>query len=68
MKDLTKKELEQLISDSNESLLSEYFATYADEQVTARKENLQRYSSFVEGAKNYLDQITRQPKYSGCLV
>ena len=57
MKDLTKEEIKNIVKESNKDTLSEYFPSYADEQVTARKDNLHRYQGFVEGSKNFLDQI-----------
>jgi hypothetical protein len=62
MKDLTREEIKKIVKESNKETLSEYFPSYADEEVTARKENLQRYHGFVEGSKNFLDQIIEKAK------
>ena len=62
MENLTKAEIIALVKESNFETLEEYFATYADETIDARKENLIRYQSFVEGAKNFLDQIIEKAK------
>ena len=62
MKDLTKEEIIQIVKEANRDILKEYFPSYADEAVTARKENLIRYQSFVSSAKNFLDQIIEKAK------
>jgi len=70
MENLTKAEIMALVKESNFETLEEYFATYADEVTDARKENLIRYQSFVEGAKNFLDQIIEKAKgdYEGGII
>ena len=60
MNDLTKEDILKIVQEANKSTLEEYFPSDADNQVTARKENLERYQSFVSGAKNFLDQITEK--------
>tara|TARA_R100000322_G_scaffold17574_1_gene10351 strand:- start:209 stop:574 length:366 start_codon:yes stop_codon:yes gene_type:complete len=62
MKELTKNDIIALVKEANQEALKEYFPSLADEEVAARKENLHRYQSFVEGAKNFLDQIIEKAK------
>ena len=62
MNDLTKKDILNIVKEANKETLEEFFPSDADNQVTARKENLERYQSFVSGAKNFLDQITEKAK------
>jgi len=62
MKDLTKKEIKNMVKESNRDTLREYFPSYADQEVAAGKENLQRYNGFVQGSKNFLDQIIEKAK------
>ena len=62
MKDLSKQDILDIVKEANKETLQEYFPSDADNMVTARKETLQRYQSFVSGAKNFLDQITEKAK------
>jgi len=65
MKDLTKKDIKNIVKDSNEEFLKEYYLNdqgEANQVVAARKDNLYRYESFVQGAKNSLDQIIEKAK------
>tara|TARA_R110002124_G_scaffold116400_8_gene272845 strand:+ start:3528 stop:3893 length:366 start_codon:yes stop_codon:yes gene_type:complete len=62
MNDLTKEDIYNIVRESNKETLEEYFPSDADEMVRARKETLERYQSFVSGAKNFLDQITEKAK------
>ena len=65
MKDLTKKDIKNIVKDSNEEFLKEYYLNdqgEANQVVAARKDNLYRYESFVQGAKNSLDQIVEKAK------
>ncbi len=65
MKDLTKKDIKNIVKDSNEEFLKEYYLNdqgAANQVVAARKDNLHRYESFVQGAKNSLDQIIEKAK------
>jgi hypothetical protein len=60
MDDLTKQDILDIVREANKQTLEEYFPSDADNQVKARKDNLERYQSFVSGAKNFLDQITEK--------
>ena len=62
MKDLTKEDILQIVKESNKESLDEYFTSNADRAVAAREENLERYQSFVQGSKNFLDQIIEKAK------
>jgi 2-phosphoglycerate kinase len=62
MKELTKNDIINIVKEANQETLEEYFPSIADQEVAARKENLERYQSFVEGAKNFLDQIIEKAK------
>jgi len=62
MRDLTKQDILDIVKEANKETLEEYFPSDADNLVTARKETLERYQSFVSGAKNFLDQITEKAK------
>tara|TARA_R110000737_G_scaffold82061_1_gene114350 strand:+ start:3283 stop:3891 length:609 start_codon:yes stop_codon:yes gene_type:complete len=62
MKDLSKRDILNIVKESNKETLEEYFPSDADELSRARKENLARYQSFVSSAKNFLDQITEKAK------
>jgi len=65
MKDLTKKDIKIIVKDSNEEFLKEYYLNdqgAANQVIAARKDNLYRYESFVQGAKNSLDQIIEKAK------
>jgi hypothetical protein len=65
MKDLTKKDIKNIVKDSNEEFLKEYYLNdqgEANQVVAARKDTLHRYESFVQGAKNSLDQIIEKAK------
>jgi len=65
MKDLTKKDIKNIVKNSNEEILKEYFLNDQGEanQVTAaRKSNLFRYESFISGAKNFFDQMMEKAK------
>ena len=62
MKDLTNKEIIKIVKESNKEALEEFFPSDADNVVRARKETLERYQSFVSGAKNFLDQIIEKAK------
>ena len=60
MDDLTKQDILDIVREANKQTLEEYFPSDADNQIKARKDNLERYQSFVSGAKNFLDQITEK--------
>ena len=60
MDDLTKQDILKIVREANKEALEEYFPSVADDQTKARKDNLERYQSFVSGAKNFLDQITEK--------
>jgi hypothetical protein len=62
MKNLTKHDILQIVKEANKETLEEYFPSDADNVTKARKSNLERYQSFVSGAKNFLDQITEKAK------
>lgn len=62
MKDLTREEILNIARQAKKEVIEEYFPSDADNLVTARKETLERYQSFVSGAKNFLDQITEKAK------
>jgi hypothetical protein len=62
MKTLTKEDINNIVKESNKDILDEYFPSDADNNVRARKENLERYQGFVSGAKNFLDQIIEKAK------
>jgi len=62
MKDLSKRDILNIVKESNKETLEEYFPSDADNLSRARKENLARYQSFVSSAKNFLDQITEKAK------
>ena len=70
METLSKKDIFKIVKESNKEALEEYFPSDADNQVRARKENLQRYDSFVAGAKNFLDQIIEKANddYEGGII
>ncbi len=57
MKNLTKEDIANIVKEANKETLEEYFPSDADNMIRARKETLERYQSFVSGAKNFLDQI-----------
>tara|TARA_Y100000385_G_C12976401_1_gene586363 strand:+ start:64 stop:429 length:366 start_codon:yes stop_codon:yes gene_type:complete len=62
MKDLTKEDILNIVKEANKETLEEFFPSDADNLVRARKETLERYQSFVSGAKNFLDQIIEKAK------
>jgi hypothetical protein len=62
MKTLTKEDILKIVKESNKETLDEYFPSDADNNIRARKENLERYEGFVSGAKNFLDQIIEKAK------
>lgn len=62
MKDLTKQDILQIVKETNKEALEEYYPSDADNLTKARKSNLERYQSFVSGAKNSLDQIIEKAK------
>ena len=62
MKDLTKHDILQIVKETNKETLEEYFPSDADNSIKARKNNLERYQSFVSSAKNSLDQIIEKAK------
>ena len=65
MKDLTKEDIFQIVKESNKEEIQEYYQNNpgeANQWTAGRKENLHRYQSFVNGAKNFLDQITEKAK------
>jgi hypothetical protein len=62
MNDLTKEDILNIVREANKETLEEYFPSDADNLTRARKENLERYQSFVSGAKNFLDQIIEKAK------
>lgn len=70
MKDLSKKDILKIVKESNKEALDEYFPSDADQQIKARKENLERYDSFISSAKNILDQIIDKAKgdYEGNII
>lgn len=70
MDDLTKKDILNIVRESNKETLEEYFPSDADNQIKARKSNLERYQSFVSGAKNFLDQIVEKARgdYEGGII
>lgn len=57
MKELTKKEIEKIVKESNKDLVGESYTYLANDEVDARKEKLASYSQFVEQAKVLLDQL-----------
>ncbi len=57
MNDLTKEDILKIVREANKESLEEYFPSDADSETKARNQNLERYQSFVSGAKNFLDQI-----------
>tara|TARA_R100001015_G_C4610950_1_gene166361 strand:- start:197 stop:562 length:366 start_codon:yes stop_codon:yes gene_type:complete len=57
MKNLTKQEILNLVKEANEQELQEYFPSDADREIRNRKENLLRYQSLLEGARNFYIQI-----------
>jgi len=57
MKDLTKKEIEDIVKESNKDLVGEQYTYIANDEVDARKERLRSYDQFVEQAKVLLDQM-----------
>ena len=57
MENLTKQQILELVKKANEEELKEYFPSDADREIVARKENLLRYQSLVEGARNFYIQI-----------
>ena len=57
MKDLTKKEIEDIVKESNKDLVGEQYTYLANDEGDARKERLRSYDQFVEQAKVLLDQM-----------
>mgnify|MGYP001174753572 CR=1 FL=1 len=62
MKDITKKEILDIVKESNKKELEEYSQTYADELGSARAEILKRYSNFVESAQKFLQQMVEKAR------
>ncbi len=62
MKDITKKEILDIVKESNKEELEEYSQTYADELGSAREETLRRYSNFIESAQKYLQQMVEKAR------
>ena len=62
MKDITKKEILNIVKESNKKELEEYSQSYADELGSARDETLRRYSNFVESAQKFLQQMVEKAR------
>ena len=60
MKDLTKKEIQDIVKESNKDLVDEQYTYLANDESDARKERLRRYSQFVEQTRVLLDQMIKK--------
>jgi len=60
MKDLTKKEIEDIVKKSNKDLVGEQYTYIANDESDARKERLRTYSHFVEQTTNLLEQMIKE--------
>jgi len=57
MKDLTKKDIENIVKESNKELVGEQYTYIANDEGDARDERLRSYDQFVKQAKVLLDQM-----------
>jgi hypothetical protein len=60
MKDLTKKDIENIVKESNQDLVGESYTYLANDLSAERKEKLRVYSQFVEQARVLLTQMVKK--------
>lgn len=60
MKDLTKKEIEDIVKESNKDLVGEQYTYIANDIADDRKMRLRSYDQYVEQAKVLLDQMVEK--------
>jgi len=60
MKDLTKKDIENIVKESNKELVGESYTYLANDLSDERKEKLRVYSQFVDQARVLLTQMVKK--------
>ncbi len=60
MKDLTKKDIEDIVKKSNKELVGESYTYLANDLSADRKEKLRVYSQFVDQARVLLEQMVKK--------
>lgn len=60
MKDLTRKEIEYIVKESNKDLVGEQYTYTANDIADDRKMRLRSYNQYIEQAKVLLDQMVEK--------
>ena len=56
MKDLTKQDIAEIVRESNQETLEEFFPSDQDQATKNREEILHRYGGYVDNAKSFMDK------------